>query len=101
MEQIRDLLESAIKKIVPYPDEVQISYEQGAKTVVYKVDCTQRNFAFLLGSKGRTIDALRVLANVMTSKAYGMRAIIEVPFFRPDKYEAKVSTPTERENIEE
>lgn len=98
MEQIREILESAIKKIVPYPEEVQITYEQGSKTIVYKVDCTQRNFAFLLGSKGRTIDALRVLANVMTSKAFGMRSIIEVPFFRPDKIEAKASS---QERVEE
>lgn len=90
MEQIREILESTIKKIVPYPEEIQITYEQGSKTIVYKVDCTQRNFAFLLGSKGRTIDALRVLANVMTSKAFGMRSIIEVPFFKPDRFEAKV-----------
>lgn len=98
MEQIRQILEAAIQKIVPYPEEVQITYEQGSKTIVYKVNCTQRNFAFLLGSRGRTIDALRVLANVMTSKAFGMRSIIEVPFFKTDKVSIKPASP---ENLEE
>lgn len=82
--QIRELLETIIKKMVSYPDDIGIEVERGERTTIFKVQCTQRVIGQIIGSQGKNVQSLRTLALAMTS-LMGFRSIVEVPYFDPKK----------------
>ncbi|MDG0817812.1 KH domain-containing protein [Bdellovibrio svalbardensis] len=69
-----------LKLIVDYPTEVQVSIQQGDRTTIFKIDCTQRNLGKILGCKGRMITSLRNMILAITAR-HGFRSIIEVPYY--------------------
>ena len=79
-ELARLKIEEILQQIVEYPEEVQVQVSVGARTTIFKVDCTQRNLGKILGCKGRMITSLRNIALAMTAK-HGFRSIIEVPYY--------------------
>ncbi|MEK2645805.1 KH domain-containing protein [Bdellovibrio sp. BCCA] len=81
-EETRELLESIIKSIVDVPSSVRVTYDVGARTTVFKVDCCRESIGRLIGTKGRCINALRVVISSIMAM-HGMRAIIEIPYYAP------------------
>ncbi|WP_373999040.1 KH domain-containing protein [Bdellovibrio bacteriovorus] len=81
-KEMNDLLESLIKQIVDAPESVSVSYRQGERTTVFEVSCSRVCMAKLIGSKGRTVNALRILVTSIMAK-HGARAVIEIPNYPP------------------
>lgn len=82
-EEGRVTPEQLLKKIVPVPEDVKVNCETGERTTIYKVSCSQANIGHVIGSRGRTIDSLRVIISAQCARE-GIRAIIEIPFFKRD-----------------
>lgn len=80
IETVRKQLESFLHLLVDHPTEVKISVEQGERTTIFKIDCTQRNLGKVLGCKGKMITSLRNMALAVTAR-HGFRSIIEVPYY--------------------
>ena len=83
-EQVRGLLETIIKSIVSYPQDIAVDYQRGERTTIFKVRCTQRVIGQIIGSQGKNVQSLRTLTLGMTS-LLGFRSIIEIPYFDPNK----------------
>lgn len=78
--RIKDVLTSALVLIVEDPSEVSVDIEHGVNTTIFRINCSQKNIARILGSKGRGIDGLRAVAVAMAGR-HGFRCIIEVPMY--------------------
>ncbi|KHD87642.1 MAG: hypothetical protein OM95_13580 [Bdellovibrio sp. ArHS] len=74
------LLEILLRRIVPEPNDVSVSFAKGERTTVYKVECSKNNFSYILGKQGKTIDALRKVVSVITSR-HGIRSVVEIPYY--------------------
>ena len=80
IEVARKQLQDFLYLIVDHPTEVQVSVQQGERTTVFKIDCSQRNLGKILGCKGRMITSLRNMILAITAR-HGFRSIIEVPYY--------------------
>lgn len=80
-EQTRDTLEKLAKDLVDFPQDVSVTFFNGDRTTVYKIECSQRVLGQILGSKGKTINGLRAVISAITARQ-GLRTIIEVPYFQ-------------------
>lgn len=83
-EHVRTLLETILKNMVSYPQDISVNFERGERTTIFKVQCTQRVIGQIIGSQGKNVQSLRTLALGITS-LLGFRSIIEVPYFDPKK----------------
>ncbi|MNL57415.1 hypothetical protein D3C87_1809740 [compost metagenome] len=64
-----------------HAEHVNVSYEVGPQTTVFKVGCHPEDYGHLLGKQGRNIEGLRRITIAMMAK-YGFRAVIEVPYIK-------------------
>lgn len=83
-DSTRDTLERLVKDLVDFPDDITVTYFNGDRTTVYKIDCSQRVLGQILGSKGKTINGLRSVISAITARQ-GLRSIIEVPYFQQER----------------
>ncbi|WP_374029951.1 KH domain-containing protein [Bdellovibrio bacteriovorus] len=82
-EEMRTTLETLVKKIVPYPEDIKVTYKTGEKTTIFNIDCSRRCIGYLIGSKGKTISSLRCILSAVTARRQ-IRSIIEIPYYRAD-----------------
>lgn len=80
IEMAKNQLQEFLLLIVDHPNEVQVSIQQGERTTVFKIDCSQRNLGKILGCKGRMITSLRNMILAITAR-HGFRSVIEVPYY--------------------
>lgn len=79
-EEIRTLISNILSLMLNQPDSLKVSFTQGEKTTIYKVDCHPDDFGHLLGKQGKNIDSLRKIVLAMMAK-HGQRGIVEIPYF--------------------
>ncbi|KYG65814.1 hypothetical protein AZI86_01705 [Bdellovibrio bacteriovorus] len=65
------------KHLLKCPESATVEISQGEQTTVFEVDLQQNDFGRLLGARGQTINALRILVSGMCA-AKGFRAIVKV-----------------------
>lgn len=75
--EMRVYLENLIKKIVRNPAGVRVEFFRGDKTTVYVVVVAPEDLGLLLGKKGATIEAIRVILKAMMAR-FGMRAVVQL-----------------------
>ncbi len=82
-DEVRDLLENIVVKMVGTKQGVAVTYMVGERTTVFKVDCPKEFLGRLIGSKGKNISSLR---NVLSAMMWpeGIRAIVEIPYYKPE-----------------
>lgn len=81
-EAVRVLLEGLIKGVVQDPSSVKVRYQVGERTTQFFVECNIVEIGRVIGAKGRTIGAIRVLVASMMGN-HGMRSIVEIPYHSP------------------
>jgi predicted RNA-binding protein YlqC (UPF0109 family) len=74
---MREFLEFVVKNLVDQPDGVTLEEETRDDKVVFKVKVAQGEMGKLIGRKGRTAQALRVLLTAVAAKEK-KRAILEL-----------------------
>ncbi|MEI6972022.1 MAG: KH domain-containing protein [bacterium] len=74
---MKDLVEQMARKFADYPAEVSVAGISGARTVVLELRCDKRDVGRMIGRSGRTISAMRVLLDALSSRAK-KRVILEV-----------------------
>lgn len=75
---MKDLVETLVKSIVSNPQDVEViadDEEQDTKKIVIKVN--KEDMGVIIGKEGKTIKAIRTLANIKAMKN-GERVWIEV-----------------------
>jgi len=69
-EMLQEFVDSTIKKIVDNPDEVKIITTVSTKSVVIQIKSDKRDLGKIIGKKGRTIEALKVLSLAIKNTQY-------------------------------
>jgi hypothetical protein len=64
----KELVEYVVKSLVEYPDEVQVSESVSGGTVLIELSVAQSDMGRVIGKRGRVINAIRSIAQVLGSK---------------------------------
>jgi predicted RNA-binding protein YlqC (UPF0109 family) len=60
-DMLKDYVEKETKSIVDNPDEVNVSVSVSTKAVIIQIKVAQSDCGKIIGKRGRTIDAMKVL----------------------------------------
>jgi len=75
---VKELLESIVKELVDSPDDVEITEEEeDDRTVIFKLKVAEDDLGKVIGKKGRTANALRILMRAASAKR-GKSSIVKI-----------------------
>lgn len=75
---MKELLEYIVKELVDSPDDVDITEEEeDERTVIFKLKVAEDDLGKVIGKKGRTANALRVLMRAASAKR-GKASIVKI-----------------------
>lgn len=75
---VKELLEYMVKELVDSPDDVEITEEEeDERTVIFKLKVAEDDLGKVIGKKGRTANALRVLMRAASAKR-GKSSIVKI-----------------------
>ncbi|MCG9478813.1 MAG: KH domain-containing protein [Actinomycetia bacterium] len=75
---VKELLEYMVKELVDNPEEVQITEEEeDEKTIIFKLQVAEDDLGKVIGKKGRTANALRVIMRAASAKR-GKSSIVKI-----------------------
>jgi len=61
-DSVQQMLANLVKSLVEHPQEVFVKPIEGDNTVVFEVQVNPEDTGKVIGKKGRTINALRIIA---------------------------------------
>lgn len=76
-EEIRSLLHTLAQNLCNDQNNIQVSYVEGDKTTIYRIEVPTDLRGRLIGANGKTINALRVLLAAVAG-THGFRAVIDL-----------------------
>ena len=74
---MKELVEKIVGALTDHPDRVRVSELDGATVIVAEVRCHPDDYGRIIGKGGKTIGALRTLANAVAQRS-SRRAWVEV-----------------------
>jgi hypothetical protein len=74
---LKELVESIVKKLVDFPDDIKISQETKDEGIVLKLSVKDEDKGRIIGKQGRTAEAIRSLLYVLATKQ-GTKAKLEI-----------------------
>lgn len=75
---MKELLESIVRELVDSPDDVEITEEEeDDRTVIFKLKVAEDDLGKVIGKKGRTANALRILMRAASAKR-GKSSIVKI-----------------------
>ena len=60
-EILKDFITNTAKQVVDIPEEVKVEVSVSTKNVIIQVGVAKSDFGKIIGKKGRTIDALKII----------------------------------------
>ncbi|MES0341286.1 MAG: KH domain-containing protein [Candidatus Humimicrobiaceae bacterium] len=76
--EVKELLEYMVKELVDNPDDVDIEEEEeDEKTIIFKLKVAEEDLGKVIGKKGRTANALRVVMRAASAKR-GKSSIVKI-----------------------
>ncbi len=75
---MKELLEYMVKELVDSPESVEIEEEEeDEKTIIFKLSVAEDDLGKVIGKKGRTANALRVIMRAASAKR-GKSSIVKI-----------------------
>lgn len=74
---MKEFIDYMAKHLVDNPDNVVIEFEEKDNKVIFKLKVGESDVGKVIGRKGRTAQAMRVLLSAIAAKE-GKRAILEI-----------------------
>jgi predicted RNA-binding protein YlqC (UPF0109 family) len=74
---MREFLEFIAKHLVDKPEDVKITMEDRSDRVIFRLQVGQSDVGKVIGRRGRTANAMRVLLSAVAAKE-GKRAVLEI-----------------------
>jgi len=75
---VKELLEYMVKELVDNPDDVDIEEEEeDEKTIIFKLKVAEEDLGKVIGKKGRTANALRIVMRAASAKR-GKSSIVKI-----------------------
>ena len=67
-ENIANLVESVIRPLVEYEDELQITSREEGRTIIVEVSVNEEDAGKVIGRQGRVIKSVRTMARAAASR---------------------------------
>ncbi len=74
---MKEFLEFVVKNLVDHPENVTIEYEEKENKHVFKLKVAEGDIGKVIGKRGQTASALRVLLKAISAKE-GKRAVLDI-----------------------
>jgi predicted RNA-binding protein YlqC (UPF0109 family) len=74
---MKDFVEFIVKHLVNDPTQVRVQEFVGERTNIYEIRVAPQDMNFVIGSRGRTVTALRIVVNAVCQKS-GKYAEVEI-----------------------
>ncbi len=74
---MKEFIEFIARALVDHPDDVKVAEVEGEKTTVYELRVFQEDLGKVIGRKGQTAKAIRILISAVSAKK-GKRALLEI-----------------------
>jgi len=74
---MKQFIENIVKALVDNPDQVSVSEVEGERTTVYELRVGEGDLGKVIGKKGKTAGAIRILISAASAKK-GKRAMLEI-----------------------
>lgn len=74
---MKEFIEFIARALVDHPDSVSVAEIEGEKTTVYELRVYQDDLGKVIGRKGQTAKAIRILIAAVSAKK-GKRALLEI-----------------------
>jgi len=76
-EPMKDLLIQIVQSLVDNPEQVQVKEVKGSRTTVLELRVAKEDMGKIIGKKGKTVNAIRLLLSAASGKA-GKRYVLEI-----------------------
>jgi len=70
VESVKDLVTDLVKKIVDKPSEVDVQVSSTTKSVLVQIKVEKTDIGKVIGKRGRTIDALKVMTTIVKNTQF-------------------------------
>lgn len=77
MTEIKDMVQFVAQSLADKPDAVQVTESVGEGVIMIEINVADEDMGRLIGRKGRTINAIRSLARVLSAKM-GKKVSVEI-----------------------
>jgi len=67
---LKDFVEETTRKLVDNPDEVYVNVAVSTKSVIIQIKVAKSDCGKIIGKKGRTIDALKIITLAIKNTQY-------------------------------
>jgi len=74
---MKDLVEQIARRFADHPDRISVTEIVGRQTDLLEVHCNNGDIGRIIGRNGKTISAMRVILNALSSKSK-KRVVLEV-----------------------
>ena len=74
---MKEFIMAIVKELVDNPDQVQVNEVEGEKTTVFELRVGQGDLGKVIGKRGKTAGAIRILLSAASAKK-GKRAMLEI-----------------------
>lgn len=73
----KELVETIVKNLVDYPDEVDVQEVEGAASLVLELRVAESDVGRVIGRQGRVVNSIRTILQSLAAKE-GKRVTLEV-----------------------
>lgn len=70
IDTIKTLIEGLVKQIVDEPNEINVEVSTSTKSVLVQIKSAKSDIGKIIGKRGRTIEALKVIATVVKNTQF-------------------------------
>lgn len=75
---MKQLIETIVKPLVDYPDEVRIEIDENANRIVYKLSVHSEDMGKVIGKQGRVAKAIRSIVYSAASSHHKKKTYVDI-----------------------
>jgi len=74
---MKELVEKIVRALVDSPEEVRVREIEGHTVTVLEIKVAKKDIGYLLGKKGKNIDALRTIVSAASKRKRSMVEVLD------------------------
>lgn len=75
---MKQLIETIVKPLVDYPDDVKVTADEQANRVVYKLSVNAEDMGKIIGKQGRVAKAIRTIVYSAAGSHHGKKVYLDI-----------------------
>lgn len=75
---MKQLIETIVKPLVDYPDDVRVELDENANRIVYKLSVHAEDMGKVIGKQGRVAKAIRTIVYSAASSHHNKKSYVDI-----------------------